>query len=166
MTTLKLVLKSDLEQAMEIVNQAKQHLKEQGVDQWQSGYPDRACIEQDIQTGKGYFLVDGSDIFGYLCIDFDGEPAYSTLNGTWEGSEQYAVVHRLALTENSRGKGISSIAFGLVEVLCKEKHINTIRVDTDAGNEKMQHILKKNGFTYRGTILFDNSEKIAFEKLI
>jgi len=30
----------------------------------------------------------------------------------------------------------------------------------------MQHILAKQGFQYRGTIRFDNSEKIAYEKLL
>lgn len=42
--------------------------------------------------------------------------------------------------------------------------VREFRVDTDAGNHKMQHILAKQGFQYRGTIRFDNSEKIAYEK--
>ena len=46
------------------------------------------------------------------------------------------------------------------------KGIFNFRVDTDADNKIMQHILKKNGFTYCGVIWFDHSEKIAFEKLL
>lgn len=30
----------------------------------------------------------------------------------------------------------------------------------------MQRVLEKQGFTYCGTVCFDNSEKIAFEKLL
>lgn len=41
-----------------------------------------------------------------------------------------------------------------------------MKVDTDADNKMMQQALKKFGFTYCGTVCFDNSEKIAFEKLI
>ncbi len=30
----------------------------------------------------------------------------------------------------------------------------------------MQSLLKENGFVYCGMVVFDNSEKIAFEKLL
>lgn len=164
--------------AMKIINQAKAHLKDQGIDQWQSGYPDRDCIERDIRAGKGYFLVEKfseesteefsekEEILGYLCIDFDGEPAYEGLNGTWLVDGDYVVVHRLALADEARGKGVGAAAFALVEEMCRANDIHDFRVDTDADNLKMQHILKKTGFEYRGTIEFDNSEKIAFEKIV
>ncbi len=161
---LQLALLDELEKAMEIINMAKKHLQDQGIDQWQSGYPDAQCITDDIMNQKGYFLVDNQDILGYLCIDFQGEPAYDTLNGNWSSSEDYVVVHRMAFHDNARGKNISGIVFPLVEILSKEKNVQYFRVDTDADNMKMRHILTKNGFHYCGTIWFDNSEKIAFDK--
>ena len=164
MIELRLVKSEEIQIAMEIINAAKSHLKEQGIDQWQTGYPDYACIERDIIDQKGFFGVDEESILGYLCIDYDGESAYDNMQGTWNTSENYVVVHRMAFTEKSRGKGVSSVVFRLVEELSKRKGINSFRVDTDADNKKMQHILKKNGFSYCGTIWFDNSEKIAFDK--
>ncbi|MBC8585248.1 GNAT family N-acetyltransferase [Youxingia wuxianensis] len=164
MIELRLVKSEEIQIAMEIINAAKIHLKEQGIDQWQTGYPDYACIERDIIDQKGFFVVDEESILGYLCIDYDGESAYDNMQGTWNTSENYVVVHRMAFTEKSRGKGVSSVVFRLVEELSKRKGINSFRVDTDADNKKMQHILKKNGFSYCGTIWFDNSEKIAFDK--
>lgn len=163
---LQIVREENFELAMEMINAAKQHLKEQGIDQWQNGYPDEACIHRDIASQKGYFLSDGSRALGYLCIDFDGEPAYDKLNGKWLSNGPYVVMHRLALSDQARGKGESSAAFRLVEQYALAKGIPAFRVDTDADNQKMQHILRKNGFTYCGTIWFDNSEKIAFEKLL
>lgn len=163
---LQIVKEENFELAMNMINAAKQHLKEQGIDQWQNGYPDEACIHRDIASGKGYFISDETQTLGYLCIDFDGEPAYDKLNGAWLSDGRYVVVHRLALSDQSRGKGISSTAFKLVEEYALEKGITAFRVDTDADNQKMQHILGKNGFTYCGTIWFDNSEKIAFEKIL
>ena len=151
--------------AMGLINQAKEHLKAQGIDQWQKGYPDLDCIREDLESQRGYFLVDGSDIIGYLCVDFAGEPAYTSLYGTWKGDGPYGAVHRLAICDAYRGRGIAVTAFELVEELCLQKSIHSIRVDTDENNQKMQHILKKNNFEYCGKIWFDNSEKIAFEKL-
>lgn len=164
MEELRLAKLEEVQIAWDIINTAKAHLKEQGIDQWQTGYPDYDCIKKDIVHKKGFFIVRDGDILGYLCIDDDGEPSYSNIQGAWHTSENYVVVHRMAFTDQARGQGISSIAFRLVEELSKEKGIRSFRVDTDAYNKKMQHILKKNGFSYCGTIWFDNSEKIAFDK--
>ncbi len=150
--------------AMDLIQMAKKHLKEQGIDQWQSGYPDDTCIKNDILTGKGFFIEDKNQFLGYLCIDFDGEPAYHHLNGTWSSDENYVVVHRLAFHEAARGKRLAETTFRLIEEFSRGKGTSYFRVDTDEANTKMQHILKKVGFSYCGTIWFDNSEKIAFDK--
>ncbi len=38
---LKNISKNDVNLAVEIIDMAKKHLKEQGIDQWQNGYPNR-----------------------------------------------------------------------------------------------------------------------------
>ena len=151
MRRLRAAALSEVELAMDIINQAKAHLRAQGIDQWQTGYPDRDCLERDVRTGKGYFLEEDGIPLGYLCVDFDGEPAYDHLNGTWAREEPYVVVHRLALSDAARGRGAAGTAFQLVEDLCRDRGVREFRVDTDAGNHKMQHILAKQGFQYRGT---------------
>ena len=162
---LRHALLEELDIAMDIINMAKAHLKEQGIDQWQQGYPDVAAVENDIHLERGYFVTQNDKILGYLCIDFGGEPAYDTLDGTWASQGDFVVVHRMAFHRNARGKGLASGVFRLVEELSTQKGVNYFRLDTDEGNVKMQHLLKKNGFTYRGPIVFDNSEKIAFDKV-
>ncbi len=162
---LRNVKLKEVDIVMSIIDDAKKHLKEQGIDQWQTGYPDYTCIKNDALNKIGYFIVDSGDILGYLCIDFNGEPAYENLDGTWASDTKYVVIHRMAFVKNSRGKNLSSIVFKLVEDMSREKEVYYSRVDTDADNLKMQHVLKKNGFRFRGTIWFDNSEKIAFDKV-
>ena len=53
---------NDAQIAMDIINDAKKHLKDQGIDQWQNGYPDETAIQRDIASGKGYFVVEGESI--------------------------------------------------------------------------------------------------------
>ncbi len=155
----------DVTQAMQIIDSAKKHLKEQGINQWQTGYPDYERIKNDALEKIGYFIVDDEEVLGYLCIDYNGEKAYEDLKGEWAKDDKYVVVHRMAFSDKARGKKLSDKVFCLVQEMSKEKGINYFRVDTDGDNLKMQHVLKKNGFTYRGTIWFDNSEKIAFDKV-
>lgn len=164
--SLKLANIQELTIAMEFIEQGKEFLKSLGIDQWQNGYPDAECIKNDILNEKGFFLIQDNTFIGYMCIDFDGEPAYNNLQGKWLSNLPYVVVHRMVIDNTLKKKGLASIAFQLVENLAIDRGIESFRVDTDADNKIMQHILDKNGFTYCGIINFDNSEKIAFEKLI
>lgn len=49
---MKKAERNQLPAAMELINDGKQYLKEQGSDQWQTGYPDEADILEDIRQGK------------------------------------------------------------------------------------------------------------------
>lgn len=154
------------EAAMHLINEGKQFLKEQGVDQWQTGYPDQKIIREDILRKRGFFVTDGVHRFAYLCIDFEGEPSYETLKGEWKSDPVYATIHRMAISNVYKGKGISGEIFRLTEELCMKKGVTSIRVDTDEGNAIMRHVLEKNGFGFRGTIWFENSVKYAYDKVL
>ncbi len=163
---LRFAQPGELAMAMELINMGKRYLKQQGVDQWQDGYPDESRIALDIERKKGFFAVEDGEILGYLCVDYDGEPAYDHLNGQWAEEGPYVVVHRMAFSDEARGKGVSSKVFRLVEDMSAARGIRLFRIDTDEDNLRMRHVLSKNGFQYRGTIWFQNSVKIAFDKTI
>ena len=61
---------------MELIEEGRQYLKEQGLDQWQGPYPELEDIQTDITKERGYFVTDGTAFVAYLCIDFQGEPDY------------------------------------------------------------------------------------------
>ncbi len=70
------------------------------------------------------------------------------------------------LAPNSWGKGLATVSLRLAEECMKRRKTGSFRIDTDENNEVMKHLLSKNGFAYCGTIWFDNSVKIAYEKLL
>ncbi len=151
---------------MEIIADGRQFQQEQGFIQWTEDYPALADIAGDIAAGKGYLLREGTAVLGYLCLDFDGEPAYAGITeGSWRSDQPYGVVHRMALNRAGRGRGLTSQVFGLVEERCRAQGIHYLRIDTDPENRRMQHILEKNGFTRRGIIIFQGSGKAAYDKL-
>lgn len=166
MNTLELAKLKDIEICDEIIRDGKEYQKEQDFIQWTDEYPDTDIICSDIKDKKGYVLKIDGLIAGYMCIDFDGEPAYNNIEGKWLSDEPYAVVHRMAFSKNFRGNGLTGITFKLIEELCRKNNMNSIRVDTDFLNEIMQYILKKNGFKKCGVIVFQGSEKLAYEKLL
>ena len=103
---------------------------------------------------------------GYLCIDFDGEPAYDTIDGAWRTKGPYAVVHRMAFDRAFCGMGLADATFSRIEALCGARGVRNIRVDTDFPNLRMQHVLEKNGFVRCGVVVFQGSGKIAYDKIL
>ncbi|WP_127058497.1 GNAT family N-acetyltransferase [Veillonella ratti] len=166
MYSLELANSKELEVCYEIIEEGRAFQKEQGFVQWTEAYPNRDTIEADIEKKKGYVIKADKDILGYMCVDFDGEPAYDDINGAWRSEAPYAVVHRMAFSKKARGKGIADIAFGLIDKLCVAKGVKYIRVDTDFPNKRMQHILTKNGYIYCGVIVFQNGDKLAYDKFL
>ena len=166
MYTLELAQESDASLCYEVIEAGRAFQKEQGFEQWTSSYPNFDTIVEDIQCQKGYVIKNDGDIIGYMCIDFSGEPAYDDIKGAWRRDTPYAVIHRMAFSQKARGKGIAGIAFDLIERFCLEQGVRNIRVDTDFPNKRMQHILEKQGFVHCGVIVFQGSEKLAYDKLL
>ncbi len=166
MISLRKAKKAEVSLAVSFINMAKEHLKDQGIDQWQDGYPDVESIEADITADRGYFITDEGKPVGYFCLDFEGEPVYDQLKGKWQSEEKYAALHRLAVSDQYRGKGYGIKAFELAESCCKERGIHSIRVDTKNTNPKMRHVITKSGYEYRGDVYYDScGERMAFEKV-
>lgn len=164
MCTLALATMDDLALCNEIINIGRAFQKEQGFLQWTENYPNIDTLRDDIAQRKGYVLKIGGEIAGYLCIDFGGEAAYNAIRGAWNTPEPYAVVHRLAIHDRFRGRGLASAAFGLIEQLCAEKQIGAIRIDTGLSNYRMQHILEKSGFRRCGLVTVQGGDRIAYDK--
>lgn len=80
---LRKAKREDLEQIMKLIDNAKCFLKSQGVDQWQNGYPDKDCLEKDIEKEIGYLcMLDGRPA-GYVCISSPASPCpFPLLPGT------------------------------------------------------------------------------------
>ena len=50
--------------------------------------------------------------------------------------------------------------------LCLSRGVKSLRADTDFPNERMQHVLEKNGFEKRGVVVFQGSGKLAYDKTL
>src|SRR5699024_4468769 len=151
---------------MNIIGQAQKYLKQQGIDQWQNNYPNIDTINQDIDNGNSYVLVDNEKLLGTVAVIFDGEKTYNSIyKGEWISYGKYTTIHRMAVDSNYRGKGISLLILENVEKMSLDRGIHSIKVDTHRGNIPMQKFLQNHGFKYCGIIyLEDGDERLAFEK--
>ncbi|GAA0089182.1 GNAT family N-acetyltransferase [Clostridium perfringens] len=159
---------SDLDQIVEIIELSKKYLKETKVDQWQDGYPAKEDLRRDIESGNSYVLTNKDEIVATTVISLDGESTYNSIfNGEWITNEEYIVMHRVAVHDKYKGKGIFKELIKEAESLALNKGISSIKIDTHRDNISMQRAVVKNDFKKCGIIyLEEGSERIAFEKVL
>lgn len=164
----KLATKENVSIIMTIIQEAQAYLKAQGIDQWQNNYPNIETINKDIENNNGYVLWRNNIIVGTVALIFGNDQTYHSIyNGKWLTEDKYAVIHRIAVNPDYHGLGLGSEMIKHIQVMCKNKGINSIRIDTHKKNKSMQNVLSKNGFVYCGIIyLEDGNERMAFEKLL
>lgn len=158
----------DIHKIMEIIKQAQDYFKENNIDQWQNNYPNDEVIKEDIKNNHSYVLVSNGEIVATSAVSFDGEETYNEIyEGSWITCDKYAVIHRIAVSDNHKGSGLSHRIVQCVEEMCREKNVFSIKVDTHKDNISMQNMLKKNGFKYCGIIhLSYGAERVAYEKIL
>ncbi|WP_252249096.1 GNAT family N-acetyltransferase [Clostridium sp. VAP23] len=158
----------DISNIMRIINEAQTYFKEQKINQWQNDYPNIEKIKEDIKNDYSYVFLMDKQIVATVALSFDGEKTYDIIyDGKWISNNKYAVIHRMAVNNSHKGNGIASKIFENTEMICLEKGVHSIKIDTHVENKAMQNLLKKNNFHYCGIIyLEDNSKRIAFEKII
>ena len=155
---------------LEIINQAQAYLAMQNIDQWQNGYPNEEAILKDVFNNDSY-VVKTKDAITAATAMFTTrpEPTYTTIEGNWKtkNNATYGVIHRMAVSNKFRGKGIAKFIFFQCEQFLKQNNIKSMRIDTHEKNLGMQGLLKKLGYHYCGVIYLENNNKrLAFEKLI
>lgn len=159
---------ADISNIMNIIKQAQAYFKGHGIDQWQNNYPNDETISNDIANDNSYVLLKDNKIVATVVVSFDGEKTYDSIyEGKWISSDEFAVIHRIAVDNTYKGLGLSSQIIKSVEKLCLSKSVCSIKIDTHEKNISMQKLLKKNNFEYCGIIyLEDGDKRIAFEKML
>ena len=164
---IRLAKKNDLNKIVNIINQAKLSLKEQGINQWQRNYPNANIIGKDINSNSCYVLEENGKLFASFAISFNGDIDYDNIyEGNWKKDDKYSVVHRVAITKEHCGKGLASKLLNFAQNISKQKNINYMKIDTHNDNLKMRKVLTNNNFELRGLIdIADGSSRIVFDKV-
>lgn len=160
-----------IEDICAITNQAKTNMELMGINQWQFGYPNRTIWEDDIGRGIAYVVLEGRKVVGMFSYFTEPERAYKNIEGSWLCDGPYATIHRCAVAEDARGRGIIGEIFDFACNKASAEGMLSVRIDTHKDNAPMLSALEKNGFKPCGVItLLDGQEagaaRVAFEKMV
>lgn len=155
---------NDFKRIMDIYAHARQYMAETGnPNQWgPTNWPPENLIHKDITAGKSYVCVENDRIIGTFFFDYGKniEPTYENIeNGSWSGSEEYGVIHRIASDGSTKGTGAFCINWAY-------EQCGHLRIDTHVDNVVMQNLFRKLGFKKCGIIYVvqDNDPRVAYEK--
>lgn len=160
MLTIRETTSTDIPSLMKIFACAQKYMKENGnPTQWGDDYPTVQHIENDINCGNSYVILDGEKPVGTFFMAIKDEPTYAQIDGKWLNDDKYAVIHRIA--SNGQVKGIFDCAIKYARNAGVD-----IRIDTHENNLTMRHLIEKHGFSYCGKIIVeDGTERLAFQKI-
>ncbi|MGV3201844.1 GNAT family N-acetyltransferase [Limosilactobacillus reuteri] len=158
----------DLTAIMKIIDDAKELLKKNGSPQWQNGYPDQETFTQDIVMQTNWILINDNKVVTTATLQLTPEPTYRNITqGQWQQpDEPYATIHRVAISSNYRGQGLSKLLFSNLLTVGQMQGIKNFRVDTHRSNKAMQHIAENFNFKKRGIIKVNDQndpERLAYE---
>jgi ribosomal protein S18 acetylase RimI-like enzyme len=160
----------DIPNIISIIDDAKEYLASQKIDQWQNGYPNSEQIEEDIKNGESYVVLnDENRVMATSMFTTNSEPTYKVIDGNWIINEtiKYGVIHRMAIKKEFRKLGLATILFDEFHQQLKNQNIQSLKIDTHEENIGMQSLIKKLGYRYCGIIYTDyGAKRLAFEKLV
>ncbi|WP_301093204.1 GNAT family N-acetyltransferase [Bacteroides acidifaciens] len=162
----RLAVSSDIPRIMEIIEQAKMQMIRENRHQWDDNYPIQKHIMADIIDGNGYVICADDYVIAYGAVIFGDEPAYASISGKWLSNKEYVVLHRLAVADEMKGRGIATRYMGYVEKLATARGICSFKVDTNFDNVYMLRIITNLNFSYCGEIHYEGGARMAYENLI
>ena len=153
---------NDLSDILQIYICARQFMIDTGnPNQWGQINPPPERTKEDINEQNLYVVEEDTEILGVFYYRFGDDPTYTVIyNGSWLNDKPYGVIHRIAVSNKARGKGLAGLCFDFAFSNCRN-----LKIDTHKDNKVMQKALSKYGFVECGIIhLANGDERIAFQK--
>ena len=158
---------NELDEIMNMYASCVDGMQKANIDQWDSTYPNRKIISEDIRNKSFYIFSINDKIIGGINIDKIQDKTYLDIEWKDKGNK-FLVVHRLAVRQEFWKKGIGNKLMIFAESLVKEKKLNSIRLDTYSSNPIAINFYLNLGYIKKGEIFLkpNKNEYYCFEKLI
>ena len=137
------------EEVFSIFSAAIKHMEEDGIHQWDSIYPDKTVITEDIVRKQLYTGVIDGKIAVCFVLSEDYDEEYK--NGQWQWPEsKFCIIHRLCVSPDFQNKGIAAETLKYIENLCKSQGYDSIRLDCFTENPYSRKLYDKAGYSVVG----------------
>lgn len=143
---IRLATHKDVPTCVSIARACGDFLRNNGIDQWTPDYPNESILLQDVHEQSLYILTVEDTIVGMVVINEIQDPEYVQLDWITPTASKNLVVHRLAISPESQGKGYAQLLMTFVEELALKQGYDSIRLDTFSRNERNQRFYERRGY--------------------
>lgn len=146
----RLAEESDIEAICEVVRRAVEHMRQQGIFQWDEVYPAREDFLMDIHKGQLSVGVAGGDVAVVYAVNRESDEDYES--GKWKfPGRDYRVIHRLCVNPAFQHQGVAKQTLSHIEETLREQQIMAVRLDVFSQNPFALSLYRNNGYEQVGT---------------
>ena len=154
----------DVDALCALARQCIEHMRRQGIDQWDELYPSRHTFEDDVRSGTAVVAIKDSEIVGVIVLNDTQEPEYADV--AWQFLDgPVAVVHRLMIQPALEGQGLARALMRHIENRAWTSGYQTIRLDAFEANPRACTMYERLGYLSAGRVRFRKGYFKCFERL-
>lgn len=135
---------ADIDDIFRLYDEGAKYQVQQGVKIYWKGF-DRSMVAQEISEQRQWKLVADGKIVCVFVTTFNDALIWGS-----KDREPSLYLHRIATHPEYRGRGFVKEIIAWAMQYGRENHKHYLRLDTGAGNEKLNNYYVSCGFTYLG----------------
>ncbi len=143
----------ELPKIMALTRACGDHMRQQGIYQWNEHYPSAKVFKIDLERNELYTLQKEEEIIGVIAITTLIDQEYEPVKWlTANGNSIY--IHRLAVHPDHQGQGHAQTLMTFAEDLAKKEGYNSVRLDTFSQNHRNQRFYEQRGYVKLEDVYF------------
>ncbi len=158
---IRLAKANDLDRIDALSLQTIKDMRARGIRQWDTTYPRKEHFAADIEKDALYVYEEDDRILGAMAVLPGDEKVYRSV--AWMRADSLAV-HRIVVDPSAQRKGVATALFLWLFRKAESLGMESIRIDTHPGNERMRAFLDKLQFAYMDYI--PSIHRLAYERLV
>lgn len=155
----------DKDEVMQLLNAAKENMKENGIDQWDEIYPAISDVSKDIKDGTLTLVKQGGKLVAVYTLNKHQDAAYK-FGDFKDNSDNYIVLHRLCVNPKYEGMGIAARTLKHIDEEALKEGFSSIRLDAFTKNPRAVKLYENAGYNYAGDAYFRKGKFLLMEKFI
>lgn len=136
----------DIDTLFQLYDEATAYMRQVGKKVW-LGF-ERAMVEQEIAEGRQFKIVEGAEVVCVFVITWNDPLIWKE-----KDADPSIYIHRIATRAAYRGNGYVKHIVAWVQAYAREHGRKFVRMDTGAGNERLNNYYVGCGFRYLGTTM-------------
>ncbi|MBE6082904.1 GNAT family N-acetyltransferase [Sporanaerobacter sp. PP17-6a] len=162
----KLAEMNDIDKIFKIYQNVVFHLRKLNIDQWDEVYPTKEILRNDIEEKSLFVVFDtlNNIPISSIVINESQEPEYKSVN--WANTKgKICVIHRFCVEPVFQRRGIGNKTLLSAEDYIMKKRYSSIRLDAFTENLSALNFYKRNGYVFRGQVVFRKGIFNCYEKI-